>query len=360
VSAVAPASLGTARPQSVDATRLLYERHSGRIFGYCLSLLHSREDAEDAVQQTFLNAQTGLRRGVVPEYELAWLFKIAKNVCSNRRASAWRRGRVETARDLDLLQDVVASPERQEELSIAELTRALTGIPERQRRALLLREWKGLSYVEIGAQLGVSVAAVETLLFRARRSLAEELEQTGTSRRVGALASLVSLLRWFVKGGAAPVKIAAATATVAALAVAPVVVRGHDQTPAPVLQQHVGSAPAAVSGKGTLHRTAPNRTRGVIADPRVAPTVPASTSNVSAPSAAAPAPPRHSSPQVVPAAPAAPPVVVPALDVPQPPISLPQLPVTVPDLSLPAVQLPLALPNLPVDLPKPDLSKLLP
>jgi RNA polymerase sigma-70 factor, ECF subfamily len=356
VSAVAPASLGTARSQPVDATRLLYERHSSRILGYCLSLLGSREDAEDAVQQTFLNAQQGLRRGVVPEYELAWLFKIAKNVCSNRRASAWRRGRVETVRDLDLLQDVIATPERQEDLSIGELTRALTGIPERQRRALLLREWKGLSYAEIGAQLGVSVAAVETLLFRARRSLAEELEQTGTTRRAGAFASLVSLLRWFVQGSAAPVKIAAATATVAALAVTPVVVGGHDQTPAQVSRLDV-TAPAAIRGTSMKHPPALHRTRP--AAPPSAPAAPVTTPAVSAPAApASPSADSASRPPVVTREPSAPAVAPPVISVPPPPIALPPpAVVNVPDLSVPAVQLPVALPPLPVDLPV-DLPKL--
>ena len=64
-----------------DTTAQLYERHSSRIFGFCLSRLGSREDAEDALQLTFLNAQRGLGRGVVPDHELAWLFKIAQNVC---------------------------------------------------------------------------------------------------------------------------------------------------------------------------------------------------------------------------------------------------------------------------------------
>ena len=87
-------------PLPADATGLLYERHHQRIFGFCLSQLGSREDAEDAVQTTFINAQRGLGRGVVPEFELAWLFTIARNVCHNSRDSASRRGRLEVVRDL--------------------------------------------------------------------------------------------------------------------------------------------------------------------------------------------------------------------------------------------------------------------
>src|SRR5581483_10326320 len=63
------------------------------------------------------------------------------------------------------------------------LDHALRQMPLQQRRALLLREWQGLSYREIGEALGLSQAAVETLLFRARRSLAEGLSDRTVERR---------------------------------------------------------------------------------------------------------------------------------------------------------------------------------
>jgi len=227
-------STALAHAPSADATRLLYERHSSRIFGFCLSRLGSREEAEDAVQTTFLNAQRGLGRGVVPDYELAWLFKIAQNVCHNRHQSSRRRGRVEAAQDLDALQDVLATPERGSSVSLADLTRALSAVPERQRRALLLREFQGLSYDEIGIELGVSVAAVETLIFRARRSVAAELGRLDTKpTRRNALAAIAELFGWFFKGGAAPVKLAVAAATVAATATLAI---------APALQEHTTPA----------------------------------------------------------------------------------------------------------------------
>jgi RNA polymerase sigma-70 factor (ECF subfamily) len=226
-------STALAQAPTADATRLLYERHSSRIFGFCLSRLGSREEAEDAVQTTFLNAQRGLGRGVVPDYELAWLFKIAQNVCHNRHQSARRRGRVEATQDLDALQDVLATPERGNSVSLADLTRALSSVPDRQRRALLLREFQGLSYEEISVELGVSVAAVETLIFRARRSVAAEVGRVGTKQsRRGAVASIAELCRWFFTGGAAPVKLGAVAATVATLAVAPVVQRHMTKAPA--------------------------------------------------------------------------------------------------------------------------------
>src|SRR5471032_1724598 len=87
-----------------DLTRALYEQYANQIFRYCLHQLGSREEAEDAVQSTFLNAFRGIKRGVVPELESAWLFKIAHNVCLSRRRTSWRRGRIESPTDFDVVE----------------------------------------------------------------------------------------------------------------------------------------------------------------------------------------------------------------------------------------------------------------
>ena len=144
--------------------------------------LGSREEAEDAVQTTFMNAFRALGRGVVPEAESAWLFKIAENVCLSRRRSSWRRGRIESPSDFDVIEEVVPGPSRQRDELIG-IEDALASMPEQQRRAILLREWQGLSYREISDELELSQSAVETLIFRARRSLAQGLEQPDLLKR---------------------------------------------------------------------------------------------------------------------------------------------------------------------------------
>jgi RNA polymerase sigma-70 factor, ECF subfamily len=162
-------------PADAAATRALYEQYAGRIQRYCLRRLGSREEAEDAAQSTFLHAFRGLRRGVVPHAEAAWLYAIAENVCFGRRRSSRRRGRVETAADFDALSEVAAAPTRRSD-ELLGLQAALERMPELQRRAILLREWQGLSYRELAAELELTEAAVETLLFRARKALAAGLE----------------------------------------------------------------------------------------------------------------------------------------------------------------------------------------
>jgi RNA polymerase sigma-70 factor (ECF subfamily) len=360
--------LSTALAQALpaDATRQLYERHSSRIFGFCLSRLGSREEAEDALQTTFLNVQRGLGRGVVPEYELAWLFKIAQNVCHNRHQSAGRRRRVEATHDLDALQDVIASPDRSPAVSLGELTRALGAIPARQRRALVLREFEGFSYEEIARELGVSVGAVETLLFRARRAVALELEKSGAtplSQRGGAAASVVEFFRWVFGGAAAPLKLAAVAAAVATTATLSVVA-GHKPAPVapPVIAKHSTVVPAekamprnvtpATGHVAMADKQGPGATPVVTAAPAVHPAAPSSSS----------AQPPASTPRVEPGiAVRVPTASVPHLPALPAPVTLPTL--SVPDITLPAVTLPavtlppVVLPN--VQLPAtPELPKL--
>jgi len=229
---------------------LLYERYSSRILGYCRNRLRSREEAEDAVQHTFLNAYRSLRGGVVPHAEAAWLFKIAANVCHERRRSAWRRSRIEAVSDDGELREAVAPPTSVHD-ELAGLADALAQLTPNQRRAILLREWQGLSYREIAAELETTEAAVETLLFRARRSLARKLDR----RRARAGLDLGSLLAWIQSlAGSAAVKVAAATVvTAASVTGATPALRSH----ASELHATPVNAPAIPTLPASLPRPAP-------------------------------------------------------------------------------------------------------
>jgi RNA polymerase sigma factor (sigma-70 family) len=251
-----------------DATRDLYERYARQIYSYCLHQLGNREEAEDATQSTFLNAFRGFKRGVDPEFESAWLYKIAQNVCLTRQRSSSRRRKVEAPGDLEAMQDFVPAPEVDSD-ELIRLPEALDAMPEQQRRALLLREWQGLSYKEIGDELDLSQAAVETLLFRARRSLAAGLSDepatkaAGAGKRLGAgdLGSIVSILKSLLFTGG--VKVATAVATVAATsvvaatpmtrhAVEDVYAPRHDKAPV-----HQVSAKASTGSQGVARVGAP-------------------------------------------------------------------------------------------------------
>jgi RNA polymerase sigma factor (sigma-70 family) len=245
------------------ATQDLYERYSAQLLGYCFHKLGSREEAEDAVQQTFLNAFRGLKRGIVPEAESAWLFKIAENVCLTRRRSSFRRGRVETPGDIQALQEYVAAPTRMGTDELIQLQKALVGMPATQRKAILLREWQGLSYREIADEMGLSQAAVETLIFRARRSLAEGLERPEERTTLLArlrhgldFASIAGGLKALLAGSIATKAVAttAAAVTVAAAVVAAAPEERGQEAPRAALER-ASAAPASAPG-ATVSATA--------------------------------------------------------------------------------------------------------
>ena len=236
-----------------DATRGLYERYANQIYRYCAHQLGSREEAEDAVQSTFLNAFRGLKRGVVPELESAWLFKIAHNVCLSRRRSAWRRGRIESPADFELVEELMPAPSRRTDDLIG-LEDVLARMPETQRRAILLREWQGLSYREIADELELSQGAVETLIFRARRSLASGLEQPAESHgrkrfaRAFDWGNLLAAAKSLFVSGSVAAKVAATVAVVGATTAA---------ATAPVVLEHHGSSAPPGKAKPAHHAAAP-------------------------------------------------------------------------------------------------------
>ena len=177
-------SLMSAAP---DRAEELFTEHSRRIYAYCLRQLGSREEAEDAVQATYLNACRSLLSGFEPDVAQAWLYKVAQNVCLTKQRSSWRRQRVERAGGLHEIEELVAAPHDPGD-ELLGIDDALAALSEQQRRAILLREWKGLSYREVAAEMDLSQGAVETLIFRARRSLAAALDEPETPKRRARLA----------------------------------------------------------------------------------------------------------------------------------------------------------------------------
>jgi RNA polymerase sigma-70 factor (ECF subfamily) len=158
------------------ASRLatLFDEHASMVLGLCRLLLRDHHEAEDAAQQTFVSAYRSLLRGTGPRDAAPWLAAIARNEC---RARIRKRMRAPLALEYELGEqladptDIVDESERRAEL--AALTAAIAELPSRQREAVALRDFLGLSYEEVASTLSVSVPVVESLLFRARRRLRE-------------------------------------------------------------------------------------------------------------------------------------------------------------------------------------------
>ena len=160
------------RPRTERAFERIYRRHVTDVYHYALAVLRNPADAEDVTQTTFMNAYRAFQRGERPQAPKNWLIAIAHNVCRQRFRQSTRRVD-EVAYEEGTAEALVADDDAP---SAEDIRRALSQLAFNQRAALVMRELEGRSYAEIAEILGVSVSAVETLLFRARRALREQLE----------------------------------------------------------------------------------------------------------------------------------------------------------------------------------------
>jgi RNA polymerase sigma factor (sigma-70 family) len=158
------------------AFSVAFERHAAGLLGFCRHMVGSREDAEDAVQQTFAAAFRDLARPQERDLALKpWLYAIARNRC----LSVLRLRREHTALDFDLpTEGLTEQVERRADLR--DLLRDLVELPEDQRAALLLSEAGDLSHAEVAGVLGCDVANVKALVFRARSGLIQRREARET------------------------------------------------------------------------------------------------------------------------------------------------------------------------------------
>jgi RNA polymerase sigma factor (sigma-70 family) len=149
----------------------LYRRHAAAIYRYVHGAVGNRADAEDVTQQTFLNAYRAISQGTSPIKAQNWLLAIAHNEIRRH----FRRTRGQPL-EVQLDEETVSAPTEPGHPTLADVVRALQQLPPLQRSALVMRELEGRSYAEIAEILEVTESALETLIFRARRALAEELK----------------------------------------------------------------------------------------------------------------------------------------------------------------------------------------
>ena len=257
----------------------LFERHGATVLALCRALLRNEHEAEDATQQTFLAAYRSLLNGGEPRHPAAWLATIARNECWSIAARRMREPLGDTEPEGSLPDPMIAATERAD---LRELWRAIGALPRRQRTAILLREFSGLSYDELAVALGVSEPAVESLLFRARRELRTRLRPVYGSFVIAPLNAIRDALAPVaVKLGAGATAVVVAGGTVAAVET-------------PTLLREVAAQPAVAS-------VLPARARPVRAVP-VAQAAPRSGDRATVPPHRAPATTRHSRPVLRPPA----------------------------------------------------------
>jgi RNA polymerase sigma-70 factor, ECF subfamily len=151
------------RPRPDRAFERVYRRHVGDVYRYALAVVRDPSDAEDVTQTTFRNAYRAYLGGDRPKKLQNWLISIAHDICRQRSRQLSR-----TEPDGAVPQDIAATVEN--------VRRALSRLSFDERAALVMRELERRSYAEIAEILDLSASGVETLIFRARRALREQLE----------------------------------------------------------------------------------------------------------------------------------------------------------------------------------------
>lgn len=161
--------------QDARAYRLVADRHLKAVLNYAYRILGNQAEAEDVSQETFLRFWQQAPKWEARAKVNTWLFKVAHNLSVDRLRQR------KPVTDSNELPTDSAKPSHVLERrgQIEAVQNALARLPERQRAALVMAHFDGMTNPEIGEVLSISVEAVESLLSRARRALRQALSEFG-------------------------------------------------------------------------------------------------------------------------------------------------------------------------------------
>jgi RNA polymerase sigma-70 factor (TIGR02960 family) len=166
-----------------------FERHRRELHVHCYRMLASFEEAEDAVQETYLRAWRN-RSSFEGDMLRAWLYRIATNVCVDAiRSKSMRVRKLDSLSEIPwlqpypdrLLDEIAPTDDQPDSVVVSRETielvflAALQVLPPRQRAALILRDVMGWNAKETASLLNTSVPAANSALQRARSTLQEHL-----------------------------------------------------------------------------------------------------------------------------------------------------------------------------------------
>jgi RNA polymerase sigma factor (sigma-70 family) len=167
----------------------LVERYTPLVYRTALNITGNRQDAEEIVQEVFIKVfrNLGEFRATKASFK-TWLLAITRNHSINvlshlkRKAARFFSSSQSPQHGEDTAENLYydVSPDAESLLSIKQeahrVEKALKNLPERQRTALQLKSVENLSYAEIARIMNTSGSSVESLIFRARRKILEDLE----------------------------------------------------------------------------------------------------------------------------------------------------------------------------------------
>jgi len=164
------------REGDMEAFRLLVEMHQARVIGTISKMLGSDAESEDLAQQVFIRVWKSAPRYQPTAKFTTWLFRITRNLVFNEL----RRKR-HFADQSEELPEPIERAEKEPDRVLLEgelqnaIQEAINQLPESQRMAIILRRYEEMPYEEIAKVMGTTVAAVKSILFRARAELRDRL-----------------------------------------------------------------------------------------------------------------------------------------------------------------------------------------
>jgi RNA polymerase sigma-70 factor (ECF subfamily) len=168
----------------VSAFDILVGRWERRIQGAIYRVVGASEDSRDLCQEVFLKAYRALGTFKREARFSSWLYQIALNACRDRLRR--RRGRTQVSLDeltlvaREPLQDSPSALDLVEAHDLARAVQAaMAALPHEQREVIALKEYQGLTFVEIAEALDVPVSTVKTRLYRGLGQLRQQLERRG-------------------------------------------------------------------------------------------------------------------------------------------------------------------------------------
>ena len=167
--------LDSVRRGDARALEELYRRHSSRLYALLLRMLRETADAEEVLQETFIDAWRRAREYAASRGSVeAWLITIARSRAIDRLRNRGARLRL-VKQSEQIAQSEPAQPEPPDVHAQTRLRRALGALPAEQRRALELAYWDGLSQSEISRETGDPLGTVKTRVRLGLQRLAELL-----------------------------------------------------------------------------------------------------------------------------------------------------------------------------------------
>lgn len=170
--------ISQAQRSDAKAFESLYRLHVDNVYGLCLRMTGNVAEAEDCTQEAFIQAWTKLDKFRGDSAFGTWMHRIAVNAVLGRmRKSRRERDRIQLAAD-----EVSSPTSINDEGDLRDLSDAVNRLPEGARHVFVLYGVYGYSHEEAGNMLGIAAGTSKAQLHRARRLLAQQLEQQGFER----------------------------------------------------------------------------------------------------------------------------------------------------------------------------------